>query len=329
MRVAVVIPCPSDPDWSLFEDIDADIILVDDSDGRLSPPTGLATAVVPSVKAFGQRSAACRNAGHLWAFREGYETIIALDYDCRPREGWLDEHLAALNNRFVHAGVRAAWVNPLAGTGLYSRGLPYEHRDGEPATTVVAFGQLKVNMGLWDNVLDLNAIDRLALRLPIGAECPLNWLANPVAVGNIPVCGMNTAFRADLTPAYFFLPDVDVRGWPLSRHDDIWGGYILKKLMALRGDLFSFGAPVVEHTRLSNQENAIIREHWMHLLARGFFEIVDDAVARVKAGSYADMYGQFVDAFAAAVDWSNEPRHYCEVYRELHKPMVRWAKEFK
>ena len=41
---------------------------------------------------------------------------------------------------------------------------------------------------------------------------------------------MNTAFRAEITPAYFFLPDMWVNGtWQLSRHDDIWGGYVVKK----------------------------------------------------------------------------------------------------
>src|SRR5437867_6822919 len=139
-------------------------------------------------------------------------------------------------------------------------------------------------MGVWDNVLDLNGIDKLQREPP--AEPGLRGERNYVALGMVPVCGMNTAFRAELTPAYFFLPDVFVDGWQLSRHDDIWGGYIVKKLMDRRGDLASFGRPIVEHTRQTRLERVVVLEHWMHLMSREFYALVDEAVEATEVGSY-------------------------------------------
>ena len=92
-----------------------------------------------------------------------------------------------------------------------------------------------MNMGVWDHILDLNGVDKLAAEPPY--DPGLRADTNLVALGNLPLCGMNTAFTAELTPAFFFLPDLWIDGWQLSRHDDIWGGYVVKKLMDRRGDL--------------------------------------------------------------------------------------------
>jgi len=140
---------------------------------------------------------------------------------------------------------------------------------------------------------------------------------------------MNTAFRAELTPAYFFLPDVWINGWQLSRHDDIWGGYIVKKLMDKRGDLLSYGRPVVEHTRQSNMNRVIMLEHYMHLMAREFYAIVDAAAERVTSGSYTDMFGSITEECFRQLERSTAPAHYRQGYRELFESMDRWAKSFR
>ena len=128
-------------------------------------------------------------------------------------------------------------------------------------------------MGIWDGILDLNGIDKLQAGEP--GDPGLTAEVNRIALGNIPVCGMNTAFAAELTPAYYFLPDLWVDGWQLSRHDDIWGGYLVKRLMDRRGDLFAFGHPVVEHTKQTRLERVVVLEQWMHLMSMGFYDLVD------------------------------------------------------
>jgi hypothetical protein len=340
-KVVVVIPIPNDPDWTIFEDLSEEIpiIVVDDSDGRLKPAprknvrffdyAAQRAFMGDDYPAIPHKSAATRNFGHYLAYREGFETIIALDYDCRTRTGWLEQHLSALGPVVDGPALEGNWINSVEAPGFYARGYPYEFRNPEDGATrpTTATGDVKVNMGVWDNILDLNGIDKVQKEPP--AEPGLRGDTNYIALGNIPVCGMNTAFAAELTPAYFFLPDVFVGDWQLSRHDDIWGGYVLKKIMQTRGDLFSYGRPVVEHTRQTNLNRVIMLEHWMHLMSRQFYEIVDESVEPIRPGSYVEMFAHFTDEFRRRVDLSRAPAHYRDVYRSLGASMQRWAECFR
>jgi hypothetical protein len=182
-------------------------------------------------------------------------------------------------------------------------------------------------MGLWDNVLDLNGIDKFQREVP--ADPGPSGERMTVALGNIPVCGMNTAFLGELTPAYFFLPDVWIEGWQLSRHDDIWGGYVLKKLMDKRDDLFSFGKPVVEHTKQTNLQRVVMLEHYMHLMAREFYEIVDEAAAAVAPGTYRAMFAHFTEEYLRGAERYRGPAHYRRGYLDLGESMQRWANAFR
>ncbi|MEA3218702.1 MAG: hypothetical protein QOJ19_4858 [Acidimicrobiia bacterium] len=348
-RVVVVIPIPNDPDWTIIEHIpdDIPIIVSDDSDGHLAPPPRSNISYYDYAAqrsyvgdqhypALPHKSAASRNFGHLLAYREGYDVIVALDYDCRVPADWLAGHLQALKTA-VEAPALApvnkdGWVNPVAVPGWYARGYPYELRNSHDAKhgETTATGEVKVHMGLWEHIVDLNGIDRFPPH--VAPEHPgLYRRSEPVvAVGNIPICGMNTSFVAEVTPAYFFLPDLWVAdgspgGWQLSRHDDIWGGYILKKLLDKRNDLLSFGEPIVEHTRLTAGERTAKIEHYMHLMAREFFELVDNAVEQVATGGYDQMYAAFVEAFLAQATRCRAPFHYRETFVGLGEAMSRWA----
>jgi hypothetical protein len=339
--VAVVIPMPSDPDWDLWADLaeDVAIIVADDSDGKLAPaPRGNVRYFDYAAQrdicgehyaAMPHKSAASRNFGHYLAHREGYDVIVALDYDCRTRAGWLDEHLTCLGPVTDAPALAGHWVNSITTAGHYARGYPYEFRNAEASAVreTTATGVVKLNMGVWDNVLDLNGIDKL--HDPPPPDPGLHADRNVVALGNIPVCGMNTCFAAELTPAYYFLPDCWVNGtWQLSRHDDIWGGYIVKKLMDLRGDLFTFGRPVVEHTRQTPLERVTVMEHWMHLMSVPFYDVVDRAVDRVRPGDYRDMYAAFVEEFLTEASRATVPSHYRAIFLELGDWMHRWALAF-
>jgi hypothetical protein len=348
--VCVVIPIPDDPPWELFDAIPASIpiIVSDDSDGRLAPPprpnvhyfdyaaqqryAGRHYAAMP------HKSAASRNIGHYIAYREGFDVVVALDYDCGTRPGWLAEHLQALT-KVVDAPALApvaqdGWVNSIDsrfadGSPAYARGYPYERRSAEAAAVrpAVATGEVKLNMGVWERILDLNGVDKLHGGEPGNPGSPAT--ATTVASGHLPLCGMNTAFAAEIIPAYYFLPDLWVDRWQLSRHDDIWGGYVVQTLMNLRGDLVTFGRPVVEHTKQTRLERVVVLEQWMHLMSMPFYDLVDAAAAEVEPGEYADMFAAFVDRYRHEVDRSRAPSHYRSVYRELGEWMQRWAEAFR
>jgi Reversibly glycosylated polypeptide len=342
--VAVVIPIPDDPPWELFDAIPPEIpiIVSDDSDGRLTPPprdnvfffdyAAQRDYCGKHYDAMPHKSAASRNVGHYIAYREGFDVIVALDYDCRTRPGWLEAHLTALSKAVEAPALSPVtpngWVNSIDAPGVYARGYPYEFRTPELAEVkeTTATGEVKINMGIWDGILDLNGIDKLQAGEP--GDPQLATEVNRIALGNIPVCGMNTSFAAELTPAYFFLPDLWVNGWQLSRHDDIWGGYVVKKLMDLRGDLFAFGHPVVEHTKQTRLERVVVLEQWMHLMSMGFYDLVDEAASRVSPDSYTAMFAAFVDEYRAGVGRSSHPTHYVGVYRELGEWMHRWSEAF-
>lgn len=342
--IAVVIPIPNDPPWDLFDEIPADIpiIVSDDSDGQLTPPerdnvffydyAAQKEYCGEHYDAMPHKSAASRNVGHYIAYREGFDVIIALDYDCRTRPGWLSSHLDCLtavkDAPATKPRVDGGWVNTVECEGFYARGYPYELRDGTLSGTEVtsASGIVKLNMGVWDNILDLNGVDKLQAEPPY--DPGLRGDVNHIALGPMPLCGMNTAFRAELTPAYFFLPDLWVNGWQLSRHDDIWGGYVLERLMQLRGDLFTYGRPIVEHTRQTRLERVAVLEQWMHLMSMGFYRVVDAAIEQVAVGDYRSMFANFVEEYRSAVDRSAEPVHYRRVYAELGDWMARWSRAF-
>lgn len=339
--IAVVIPIPNDPDWALFDEIPEDIaiIVADDSDGKLAPPpranvryfdySAQQRVMGDKYAAIPHKSAASRNFGHYLAYQEGFDTIIALDYDCRTRTGWLSDHVGSLGQKSDAPAVAGTWINSVEAPGFYARGYPYEYRNREASavTETVASGDVKLNMGVWDNILDLNGVDKLQADPPY--DPGLRGDRNYIALGNLPLCGMNTSFRAELTPAYFFLPDLWIDGWQLSRHDDIWGGYIIQKLMGLRGDLVSYGRPIVEHTRQSNLNRVVVFEHYMHLMAREFYALVDEAVERIRPAAYDEMFRNFTEEFRRSLERSTAPAHYRAAYGELADSMDRWAACFR
>ncbi len=348
--VCVVVPIPNDPPWELFDTIPAHIpiIVSDDSDGQLAPPGRANVHYLDYAAqqayagihydAMPHKSAASRNIGHYVAWKEGFDVVIALDYDCRTGPGWLDTHVQALGKRVDATAVRPArtggWINPIEqtfplGDPVYARGYPYEWRSPDLAQmqTDTVSGDVALNLGVWDGILDLNGVDKLYGGEPGDPGVPAG--PNRIALGHIPICGMNTAFVRELTPAYYFLPDVFVGNWQLSRHDDIWGGYIVKRLMDLRGDLLAYGWPVVGHTKQTRLERVVVLEHWMHLMSMRFYDIVDAAVAEVAPGEYGPMFAHFVEEYQRAVDLARVPSHFRGVFAELGSWMTRWSKAFQ
>ena len=78
------------------------------------------------------------------------------------------------------------WVNSIDAPGVYARGYPYELRtpelSGVEATT--ATGEVKLNMGVWDGILDLNGIDKLQAGEP--GDPALAADVNRIALGQHP-----------------------------------------------------------------------------------------------------------------------------------------------
>lgn len=338
----VVIPSHVPMDFSLLEPVDpaVPILVVDDSTSGLPPsPLGnvyvisrheqtlLLKGVRPPALPIG--GSACRNFGHWLAYREGFERVLLLDNDCRPPENWVSTHIAVLCGPPIHA-VRRRWTNPLRGSGFYARGYPYEERidpDIDSDEDGAVRGPVVLNLGLWSNILDINGIDKLHVQPPATVACPPRGSA--FCSGLIPLCGMNVGVRSEIIPAYWFIPNVRVGDWTLSRHDDIWGGAILARLASIRGDVIAYGEPVVEHLKQTTMERVLVQEHYMYLLNPYFYDLVEAAASAISTGSYVEMMRMFSEEFCATVERERTlPTHYQRAFAEIGAAMRSWIDLF-
>jgi hypothetical protein len=338
----VVIPSHIPMDFSLLEPVDpmVPILIVDDSVSGLPPSpqknvyvisrseqlTVLGGARPPALPIGGS---ACRNLGHWLAYREGFERVLLMDNDCRPPADWVSTHTALLCGPPVDA-IRRRWTNPLRGSGCYARGFPYEERidpDIDSDDDGAVRGRVVLNLGLWSNILDVNGIDKLHEQPPATVAVPPEGSA--FCSGLIPLCGMNVAVRSEIIPAYWFVPDVRVGDWTLSRHDDIWGGAILARLASIRGDVIAYGEPVVEHLKQTTMERVLVQEHYMHLLNPYFYDLVEAAASAIPTGSYLEMMRTFSEEFCATVERRRTlPDHYHRAFAEIGAAMRSWINLF-
>jgi hypothetical protein len=67
----------------------------------------------------------------------------------------------------------------------------------------------------------------------------------------------------------------------------------------------------------------------MHLMSVPFYDIVDEATAELKPGSYVDMYAHFVEEYNRRVEKSPAPVHYRAIFAELGDWMSRWSRAFQ
>ncbi|MGB7957400.1 MAG: hypothetical protein WCF77_00955 [Minisyncoccia bacterium] len=344
-RIAITSPVPSTPTADFLKKLPAeyDWIVVDDSDGKLDLPRrknvfsyDYAAQKKILGKFYGRfldfhHSSSCRNLAHYLAYKEGYDVVFALDYDCAVPKNFIKDHLAVFKekkNKLIRS--KSGWVNPLGGSDWYSRGFPYSERNKMSADISVTTTGKKVvlNMGLWENVVDINGIDKVLAKAPSKIKLAHDHLA---VDGIIPLCGMNNAFLRETIPAYFFLPNFKVGNWAVSRHDDIWGGYMFQKLAHKKGDLISFGKPVVFHERESNQPRVLSYEHFMNILEPYFYEIVDAACANVKKSGYREMFADFSENFEKEIKRRKNklPATYYVAFAYLGDAIKLWKEIFQ
>lgn len=298
MTTAIVVPCHIPPSelWITAlkkeaEKSDAKVIIVDDSDGNLGQlpeewdiydyrrqEEFLGDLYSFFAETF-HKSSACRIFGHIVAYRDQYDVVIGLDSDCIVPEGFVARHLFAMRTTGF------GWNNPLSHVGRYSRGYPYSQR----LWPVVA------NMGLWENVLDINGKDRMAdePKHP-GTQDNASYMVN----GFTPFSGMNFAIKREAVFGFLFLPNFDYGESEFRRIDDVWGGYIFQKLIRLKRQAMTYGAPVVFHDTVVNAAEDQAEEAAMYKHEDHFIYTVDDCFATGREDAYAsESYGDLFRDF--------------------------------
>lgn len=316
LKIAITSPIPATPTQQFLDALptDYDLIVIDDSNGKINLPKRDNIQIydyAAQKKILGKyfddytkfhHSASCRNLAHFIAYKQGYDAVIALDYDCVVPKGFIKNHSEILGKQDLRAlKTKSGWINPLENTTWFTRGFPYSQRGTYTGETEVEVKNKRIvlNMGLWENVVDINGIDKVLEKAPSKFALKRTHTA---ALGYIPLCGMNNIFLSEIIPAYFFLPNFKIGNWEVSRHDDIWGGYILQRLTHKKGDLITYGKPVVFHERESSQPHVLYYEHFMHILEPYFYELIDAATENIQKNDYQTMFAEFADNYISELE---------------------------
>ncbi|MAE72021.1 MAG: hypothetical protein CME06_16330 [Gemmatimonadetes bacterium] len=141
---------------------------------------------------------------------------------------------------------------------------------------------------------------------------------------------MNFGFTREIAPIVTQVPqNIEIMDrYSLWRFDDIWGGYILQSLIALKGDAITIGDPVVVHTKAGDLRREVSGEHYGHLVSPYFYDLVDRAVEDCSPmAPYAEAYAAFAQGFRGAVD-RGVPSGYRPLLRALGLFFERWSELF-
>jgi len=302
-------------------DSGARFVVVDDSEGsiRIDHPQfrvfdwrARERLLGAHQRAIPRRNGACRDLGFVVAWKEADddEIIVALDDDCVVE----DTDFAPRVERTLSAEPRpearvdGRHLNVLdcysdVPDHLFPRGFPYSARGGYRRCRFVpgASGQVTFSLGLWRDVFDVNAIDKIngpAFAFPDPA---LHFESVIVPAGKlVSVCSMNMQFRRSVIPAVYQLPmHVEVMPhWVIDRYGDIWGGFILKVLMDKRGEAMAAGGPMIRHVKDGNVQRNTWQEHLCHLVNDEFIDLLLESAECFAAADYVDMMTALTEQFA-------------------------------
>jgi hypothetical protein len=118
---------------------------------------------------------------------------------------------------------------------------------------------------------------------------------------------MNMHFRRALVPAAYQLPmHIEVMpDWVIDRYGDIWGGFILKTLMDMRGDRFTVGGPMIHHMKAGALERNMWQEHLAHLVNDEFVRLLQSVRERLAPAGYLTMMSHLREELLAEAPGSS------------------------
>lgn len=272
-----------------------------------------------------------RNIGILKAYIDGYDIIITIDDDNFPVDcDFVSSHSIVGNVcEFMLVESDIGWYNvcELLKEGrdipFYPRGYPLEERwKADIVSKKRSTGRAVVNAGLWLGDPDIDSWTRLAFPIDVkGMVLPENL---PLALGIgtwCPINSQNTAIYRDAVPAYFLSPHV-------GRYDDIWAGYVLKKIIDHMKDYVLFGNPLVRQDR--NAHNLLVDFEKEKDGAEYTFCLVD-ILRKISLSSndYTYCFLELAEKMASEIQSSNKyPEKQREYMLRVVEGMFAWGRVF-
>lgn len=295
-----------------------------------------------------RRSAACRNFAYYYIARETSHThIVTLDDDCSTHADFLAGHsVVGRASTWPTVSSPTGWTNSIdllpVPQPLYARGYPYWLRgDGVPQQTSESSARSVCNVGLWKHHLDFDGmdkyvVDRYQTTFDFDAEQVMHRrIGLPEQPTLVPFSGMNVAFSRDLLSVMTQVPMNQQLGhdYYLWRFDDLWCGVIAQALINRRPeDCLTCGAPVVTHTRAGNLQREVAGEHYGHLLAPYFHDLVGEAATEIDHDTYPAMYVALCTAAAEratkALERGALPRLYGRTLQAIFRHLRDWGALF-
>lgn len=212
---------------------------------------------------------------------------------------------------------------------FFHRGFPKSAQDWNAADCEVEHSEVRIiaNGGLWLGAPDVDATAHIEEPINVVGMKPIDG-HRTCALGPgtwCPLNTQNTSFDASVLPA-LYLPVMHdwLRGYRVTRMDDIWMSYFLRAIADGRNELVAYGAPLVRQERNPHSMlTDLSRELGGYILT----EPVVDYLKRFHAAStsyheaYLELTYHLRDAVEADADLETPEREYL---RQLTLGMAAW-----
>ena len=230
-----------------------------------------------------------RIIGFLMAKQDGAEKIIVVDDDNYPHPnddfiglysdvvGNEDEHLVVTSESKYMDLLAVLKYKGKEDFRVYVRGYPVFLRGPRAIGFGTQICNPAVNIGLWEGSPDISALSRVAYGDP---QIERNEAMYPIVVAPnefTSMCMQNLCFDTDLLITQYEFPmNVDIGGITIGRYDDIWGGYVCKKILDLVDRAMTYGPPQAIHRRhIHDPKQDFIQEFWGLYLNDTFYSSIN------------------------------------------------------
>jgi hypothetical protein len=276
----------------------------------------------------------CRtNVGYLLAVEKGAELIISIDDDNYVTEcDYFSLHsIVGSVQEMQTVSSSSGWFNVCSllrtepERDIYLRGFPYAKRwCNEHLEWNVSRGRVVVNMGLWLDEPDVDAVTRLAAPVRSTGVSAERTMIAPGTYSPINV--QNTAYHRDTLPCIYYVPQGQkIDGLVMERYGDVWQSCLAGLVVNHLNDRISVGHPLTRHIRHPHNLFSDLRQELVGMeVTDRFVEALTDV--RLSGNTYCDTYLGLSEALQSKASFIAGPNeHLRKYFLQLSDFMKIWV----